>query len=262
MYTAPGIAVTTVQGKEITAEREILEALEEAADILYPEDERDDDEEDGDIEDMLKKELEGMNEKQVQKSTRFRVCKREAPCGEFALSRHRLIAVCYIIVLEPLDPSKLVRFILEKSERTAKCSFRFAQRIVPFHAVGRASMEELKEIAHKVIPDGFKTDDGRGLKVSVHHSRSAADMQFGIQTHSRNSNALDRLELIKSVAEEVTRLNSAHSVDLKNPDRTIIVDTFRVSSPAATPLTAAFAGNECRAGLREIQEVQSCSCGR
>lgn len=83
MYTAPGIAVTTVQGKEITAEREILEALEEAADELYPEEGKEEDEEDGDIEDMLKKELEGMNQKQVQKSTRFRVCKREAPCGEF-----------------------------------------------------------------------------------------------------------------------------------------------------------------------------------
>lgn len=85
MYTAPGIAVTTVQGKEITAEREILEALEEAADELYPEEGKEDDEEDGDIEDMLKKELEGMNQKQVQKSTRFRVCKREAPCGELQL---------------------------------------------------------------------------------------------------------------------------------------------------------------------------------
>ncbi|EKC97815.1 hypothetical protein A1Q2_07818 [Trichosporon asahii var. asahii CBS 8904] len=176
MYTAPGIAVTTVQGKEITAEREILEALEEAADELYPEEGKEDDEEDGDIEDMLKKELEGMNQKQVQKSTRF---------------------LCYIIVLEPLDPSKLVRFILEKAERAQKCSFRFAQRIIPFHAVGRADMEELKEASLKVLPDGFKTDDDRGLKI------------------------------IKAVADEVTKLNPAHSVDLKNPDRTIIIDTFR-----------------------------------
>lgn len=74
--------------------------------------------------------------------------------------------MCYIIVLEPLDPSKLVRFILEKAERTQKCSFRFAQRIIPFHAVGRADMEELKEASLKVLPDGFKTDDNRGLKVS------------------------------------------------------------------------------------------------
>lgn len=88
MYTAPGIAVTTVQGKEITAEREMLEALEEAADELYPEESKEEDEEDGDIEDMLKRELEGMNQKQVQKSTRFRVCKREAPCGELR-SRER-----------------------------------------------------------------------------------------------------------------------------------------------------------------------------
>lgn len=69
-------------------------------------------------------------------------------------------------MLEPLDPSKLVRFILEKAERTQKCSFRFAQRIIPFHAVGRADMEELKEASLKVLPDGFKTDDNRGLKVS------------------------------------------------------------------------------------------------
>lgn len=87
----PGISITTVQGKERIAEREILEALEEAADVLYPDIKMDDDEAaggsggDDDIEDMLKKELatlSGSGGEAGKKSPRFRLCKRETACGE------------------------------------------------------------------------------------------------------------------------------------------------------------------------------------
>lgn len=84
MLTSPGIVVTTVQHKEMIAERVIIDALEAAADELYPGVGREeaDDEEDGDIEDMLKKELEGLAAGKTKKSARFRVCKRDTVCGK------------------------------------------------------------------------------------------------------------------------------------------------------------------------------------
>jgi tRNA acetyltransferase TAN1 len=86
MLSAPGISVSTVQGKERIAEREIIEALEEAADALYPETgdkaEDADADEDADIEDLLKKELESLSGKKGTQSARFRLCKRDSACGE------------------------------------------------------------------------------------------------------------------------------------------------------------------------------------
>jgi hypothetical protein len=35
--------------------------------------------------------------------------------------------------------------------------------------------------------------------------------------------------MIKLVADEVTKLNPEHKVDLSNPDRTIVIELFRVS---------------------------------
>lgn len=68
----PGISVTSIQFKERSAEREFIEALERAADELYPEtsEKAEERQEEDDLEDMLKKELEGMSGN--QKSKRFR----------------------------------------------------------------------------------------------------------------------------------------------------------------------------------------------
>lgn len=66
--------MTAVQNKEKSAEREIVNYLEEVADELYPETIESEVKEDGDedmgVEEMLKKELEGLKGNQ-KKSNRF-----------------------------------------------------------------------------------------------------------------------------------------------------------------------------------------------
>ncbi|RSH88846.1 hypothetical protein EHS25_003074 [Saitozyma podzolica] len=62
-----------------------------------------------------------------------------------------------------------------------------------------------------VVKQGFETEDGRGLKFAIH-------------TNSRNSDRLDRLDMIKRVADEVVALGNGHTVDLKSPDRTVLVE--------------------------------------
>jgi len=49
-----------------------------------------------------------------------------------------------------------------------------------------------------------------------------------VVVNTRNSHKLDRLEMIKTVAENVEALKGGHSVDLKNPDRTIVIEVNKV----------------------------------
>ncbi|BEI83990.1 hypothetical protein CcaverHIS002_0405940 [Cutaneotrichosporon cavernicola] len=201
MLCSPGIVVTAVQNKEMIAEREIIDALEAAADELYPgtgagEEEE---EEEGDIEDMLKKELEGAGGAQDASVA-------SVPCVQ---ARYLL----YINVLPPLDPIALVRYIIERCERTARCSFRFIQRLTPVSATSHADMDGLRRIAAEALAGPF----------------SGGPKKFAIQVATRNSNALERLQMIKAVAEEVNKLSPKHKVDLKNPDRTVMIELFKTA---------------------------------
>lgn len=65
------------------------------------------------------------------------------------------MAVLYINVLPPLDPIVLVRHIIEKCERTARCSFRFTQRLTPVTAISHASLDNLRKIAAETLPEKF-----------------------------------------------------------------------------------------------------------
>lgn len=77
----------------------------------------------------------------------------------------------YIIVLAPLDPVKLVTHIMEGCERARKCSLRFVQRLTPITRAGNGTLNSLAELARDVLPAGFHTEDGRGLKVSATNAR-------------------------------------------------------------------------------------------
>lgn len=52
--------------------------------------------------------------------------------------------------------------------------------------------------------------------------------------NSRNSERIDRMEMIKSIADIVTALPGNHKVDLKDQERTILIELHKVSQ-AFTP---------------------------
>jgi tRNA acetyltransferase TAN1 len=156
MMSAPGISVSTVQGREKTAEREILEALEEAADELDPEGAEKDQAKaaSNDIEDELARELEELRGgPKTGKSERFRLCKRDNAC------------VVYIVVLAPLDPVRLVQHILAKCETTAKCGFRSVQRLTPISRTGPGNKTVLVELSEALLPEGLRMPDNAPVKV-------------------------------------------------------------------------------------------------
>lgn len=67
--------------------------------------------------------------------------------------------------------------------------------------------------------------------------RAVLTLQFGINTHTRNSAKMERLDMIKTVAEEVVKLNPEHKVDLTNSERTVMVELFKVGTSRAARLT-------------------------
>lgn len=49
--------------------------------------------------------------------------------------------------------------------------------------------------------------------------------------NTRSSQKLERFEMIKAVADIVTDLEVKHTVDLKNQERTILIELHKVSTP-------------------------------
>lgn len=76
------------------------------------------------------------------------------------------LSVCYILVYAPLDPVKLVYNVLERCERTAKCSFKFTQRLTPITATSGGYLDKLVAMAAETLPAGFEKEGGGALKVS------------------------------------------------------------------------------------------------
>jgi tRNA acetyltransferase TAN1 len=92
---------------------------------------------------------------------------------------------------------------------------RFVSRVIPISATTTATLKNLQSISIPIIKSGFETPDNKPLK-------------FAVVVNTRNSHKLDRLEMIRTVAENVEALGAGHSVDLSNPDRTIIIEVNKV----------------------------------
>ncbi|TYJ52308.1 hypothetical protein B9479_007094 [Cryptococcus floricola] len=214
MITSPGIFISTTKDREKAAELELLRYLETIADELYPETETAEEaavkpeEEEMDFEEMLKKDLDSMKE-DGEKSRRFRLCLREGFC------------LLYVNVLPPLDPHRIVRHILEQAESTGKYPLKHCKRLVPIPETSGATLKQLSDLAAKVVKPAFDTPDHRSFK-------------FAIDTNSRHSEKLERLDMIKTVAEQVTNLGQGHVVDLKKPEKSVIVEVYKASPFSST----------------------------
>ena len=125
---------------------------------------------------MLKRELDGM--KKQKKSNRFSQSFKGAGLIPRALSSRDhmwyanrtlllipLIKVFYVEVLEPLDPVRIVHYIMEQTEKNAKCPFRYLRRIVPMMGVTNATLPSLKVVAEPVVAAGFSTPENTQFKV-------------------------------------------------------------------------------------------------
>ncbi|WBW70967.1 tRNA acetyltransferase Tan1 [Schizosaccharomyces osmophilus] len=193
-----GILITVPRGKERQASNEIINVFSQHVATLWPEtigSEETDDEE-GDLEDAISRELEEMKEKKKSKKELLTPILIDIQCVVFIKTR------------SPVDPVKLVEYTC-KEGRTKKMT-RFTQRLTPIVRTTGASIEDLENLASEV------------LKPHFHEGQQS--LKFAVQATIRNHSVIKKDDIYRSIAKCV---GHDHKVDLKNYDLLIVVQVFK-----------------------------------
>ena len=59
---------------------------------------------------------------------------------------------------------------------------------------------------------------------------TSTDAKYGIMPTTRSSNKLDRLDMIRTVADQIGALPGGHKVDLQNQERTVMIELYKVTA--------------------------------
>eukprot|EP00250_Pteridium_aquilinum_P008730 c18167_g1_i1 orf=144-1178(+) len=109
-------------------------------------------------------------------------------------------------------PNQVVQAIMQNCIRMRKPLTRFCLRFLPIEVTCYASADEVRKMAERFISQHFPVaEKDKALK-------------FAVVYEARANTSLDRMEIINTVAKLVA---PPHSVDLKNPDKTILVQIVK-----------------------------------
>ena len=95
-----------------------------------------------------------------------------------------------------------------------RANARYLKRIVPISAVANATLPSLRTAALPIVTEGFSSSENTSFK-------------YGIMPNSRSSQKLDRLDMIKTVADLIGTLPGGHKVDLKDQERTVMIELYK-----------------------------------
>lgn len=202
-----GIYATCNRGKEQQCRKELINLFSEKVEQYFNLDElnEDSEEENGkelSIEEKIKKELNDMQETKGSKKEMIKPIELGCECLVFIKTRH------------PIEPASFVERICEESSESKLKSTRFTQKLSPITFSVTPTMEEVKKLARRVLGPHF------------HQETDQQPFKFAIQVSKRNFNALEKPELIRTIAECVGR-DHGHSVDLKKYDKLILVECYK-----------------------------------
>ncbi|OZJ06724.1 hypothetical protein BZG36_00433 [Bifiguratus adelaidae] len=216
-----GVYITCDRNKEQRCTREMIEMFSEYADQMYefPEDTEDkddkeeiakEDDDDGpaDIEAVIAKELAAEKEsKDNKKATKRR----------FVGLATGMECMIFIKTQSPIEPVPFVTHIIKDLVEKRQRRTRIAHRLVPITQICAANFIEIERVCGEMCDEVFgkRGEDG---------TRRSDSKTFAIQPRIRQSNKIDRDELIKQVAKIV---GMPHKVDLNNPEYSIIVEVWR-----------------------------------
>ncbi|KAM0954076.1 putative THUMP domain-containing protein [Dioscorea sansibarensis] len=108
-------------------------------------------------------------------------------------------------------PSSFVQHMMTSVASTRKHMSRFILRILPAEVACYASEEEITKAIKPLIEHHFPTEPPNPLK-------------FAVLYEARSNTGIERMPIINAVAKSVPQ---PHKVDLKNPDKTIIVQIVK-----------------------------------
>ncbi|RDY03983.1 THUMP domain-containing protein 1, partial [Mucuna pruriens] len=105
-------------------------------------------------------------------------------------------------------PKEIVHRIVTSAASTRKHMSRFILRILPIEVSCYASKEEISKAIKPLVEQYFPVETQNPQK-------------FAVLYEARANTGVDRMEIIDAVAKSVP---GPHKVDLKNPDKTIVVE--------------------------------------
>ncbi|KNA22616.1 hypothetical protein SOVF_031070 [Spinacia oleracea] len=109
------------------------------------------------------------------------------------------------------SPGEIGQHLMESASRTKKHMSRFLLRVLPVEVSCYSSEEEISRAIKPLIEQYFPVNSGTPVK-------------FAVQYDARANSGIERMKIIDAVAKSVPE---PHKVDLKNPDKTIIVQIVK-----------------------------------
>ncbi|KAI1489685.1 hypothetical protein F5X96DRAFT_597416 [Biscogniauxia mediterranea] len=226
-----GIWTTCQRHKEQRAVDELVAICEEYGEKLYglkPAGESKADNEDGktgdeemDIEDVLKRELEEL------KSAKDGDGKRKE--GPFEPIRTNLDCLLFMRTRPPVDPIALVRAICTDAAAGGeeKWKSRFINKFTPITLTGKATEKGVEEVARTVLGKWFRLrEEGKEDEEEKEEGENGEKeaYSYAIRPSFRAHNTLKRDDVIKQVAGLIA---PRHKVNLSAPDKVILIDIFQ-----------------------------------
>ncbi|KAK5642979.1 hypothetical protein RI129_009146 [Pyrocoelia pectoralis] len=109
------------------------------------------------------------------------------------------------------DPVKLAHSIIEDIFKNKQQKTRFLIRLVPIEITCKAYLDDIKHAVEPLIHKYFGNEP----------------KTFSICYNHRNNNNLSRDDVICAVADIVIKNNSAHKVDLKSAELSIVIEVIK-----------------------------------
>lgn len=158
-----------------------------------------DQEDEEDISTLLEKEIKTINSSKQGNRYRFQQVETN-------------VSNCLFIKTSLSNPNELGVRIVRDIAETKKRKTRMLLRFWPVDAVCRANIEDIKNAAGRLFDKVFLNTE---------------PTTFSIAFNKRHNNSVDRMKVIQELAELVDFKSSAHKVDLKDPQITIVVEVIK-----------------------------------
>ncbi|RHY99719.1 hypothetical protein DYB26_008976 [Aphanomyces astaci] len=207
------VLVTCDKTKERQCVKDILNILNDAADVLYPKKDdkvvdasaadnavtADDDESKPTktSADLLQEEISGLKKDAKDRKT-----------GRFSALDSGVKGIILVQFLdESMDVKKVIDHIFEQVQKTMEFSSRFIQRMIPLEKLCYPSVEDITACATPFIERHFKDTSG-----------------FSVEVRKRNSGNIVSMDIINACVDVV---GSQHKVNLTAPHVVIVVEIFK-----------------------------------
>ncbi|CEI40173.1 hypothetical protein FVEN_g1343 [Fusarium venenatum] len=223
-----GIWVTYARGMRGKAIKEFKTVCDEYGESLFgvqapkEDGEGDDDEEGGDIEASIEKELASLAQPKPKTKQTFTAIGTGLDC------------VFFMKTVKPIEPLQLVTKICQDAKDCPdpmQRKTKYINRLTPVFDTDKATDNGIERVARSVMGPHFELKKEPGEDVptaeavsSNEETAGSAGCTYAIRYNIRNHTAFKSSDVIKKIADLVS---PKHKVNLNNPDKVVLVEIFQ-----------------------------------